>query len=190
MTKKKHMETHEQSPWYLAQCPCGATFRSHDCAFPLLVRIRRSPAAGKKLEKGTALIASLLLLLVLTVLALSLMNTSTFEIGISGNEKTSLEAFYAAEAGIQMALNRLPSMESIPLTTIGSDSHCWSGSLSDRGNPTELGSLGLAFQSGNDLSEFGFRRILIHVTGESQGAVRELEVQVKENRPISPTTGH
>jgi hypothetical protein len=142
----------------------------------------------RRSEKGTALIVSLLLLLVLTILALSLINTSTFEIGISGNEKTSLEAFYAAEAGIQMALSQLPSMEAIPRTTIGSDSQYWSGSVSDRRNPTRSESLGLAFQYGSDLSQFGFRRIGIHVTGESQGAVRELEVQVKGNRPISPTT--
>ena len=143
---------------------------------------------NKRLERGAALIVSLLLLLVLTVLALSLINTSTFEIGISGNEKTNLEAFYAAEAGIQMALSQLPSMEAIPRTTIGSHSQYWSGSVRDRGNPTALESLGLAFQYGSDLSQFGFRRIRIHVTGESQGAVRELEVQVKGNRPISPTT--
>jgi len=142
----------------------------------------------KRSEKGTALIISLLLLLVLTVLALSLINTSTFEIGISGNEKTSLEAFYAAEAGIQMALSQLPSMNAIPVTPIGSDSHYWSGKLSGRGNPAPLDSLGLAFQYGNDLSQFGFRRIGIDVTGESEGAVRELEVQVKGNRPVSPTT--
>ncbi len=141
-------------------------------------------------EKGAALIISLLLLLVLTVLALSLINTSTFEIGISGNEKISLEAFYAAEAGIQMALSQLPSMEAIPRTTIGSDSRYWSGSGRDRSNPTRLESLGLAFQYGSDVSQFAFRRIRIHVTGESQGAVRELEVQVKGNRPISPTTDY
>ena len=139
-------------------------------------------------EEGAALIISLLLLLVLTVLALSLINTSTFEIGISGNEKTRLEAFYAAEAGIQMALSQLPSMEPIPQARIGSDSHYWSGNLSDRSNPARLESLGLAFQYGSDVSQFGYRRIRIHVTGESQGAVRELEVQVKGNRPISPTT--
>jgi len=139
-------------------------------------------------EKGAALIISLLLLLVLTVLALSLINTSTFEIGISGNEKTRLEAFYAAEAGIQMALSQLPSMEVVPRTRIGSDSRYWSGNVRDRNNPTPPESLGLAFQYGSDLSQFGFRRIRIHVTGESQGAVRELEVQVKGNRPISPTT--
>jgi len=139
-------------------------------------------------EKGAALIISLLLLLVLTVLALSLINTSTFEIGISGNEKTNLEAFYAAEAGIQMALSQLPSMEAIPRTTIGSDSQYWSGSVTERNNPRRLESLGLAFQYGSDVSQFGFRRIGIHATGESEGAVRELEVQVKGNRPISPTT--
>ena len=142
----------------------------------------------RRSEKGTALIVSLLLLLVLTILALSLINTSTFEIGISGNEKTSLEAFYAAEAGIQMALSQLPSMEAIPRTTIGSDSQYWSGSVTERNNPRRLESLGLAFQYGSDVSQFGFRRIGIHATGESEGAVRELEVQVKGNRPISPTT--
>ena len=142
----------------------------------------------KRSEKGAALIISLLLLLVLTVLALSLINTSTFEIGVSGNEKISLEAFYAAEAGVQMALSQLPSMEAIPQTRIGSDSHYWGGSVRDRRNPSQLESLGLAFQYGSDVSQFGFRRIRIHVTGESQGAVRELEVQVKGNRPISPTT--
>ena len=145
---------------------------------------------NKRLERGAALIVSLLLLLVLTVLALSLINTSTFEIGISGNEKTRLEAFYAAEAGIQMALSQLPSMEAIPQTKIGSDSHYWSGTVGERRTPTQLDSLGLAFQSGNDLSQFGFRRIRIHVTGESQGSVRELEVQVKGNRPVSPTTDY
>jgi type IV pilus assembly protein PilX len=142
----------------------------------------------KRSEKGAALIVALLLLLVLTVLALSLINTSTFEIGISGNEKTRLEAFYAAEAGIQMALSQLPNMEAIPRTTIGSDSQYWSGSGRDRSNPTRLESLGLAFQYGSDLSQFAYRRIGIHITGESEGAVRELEVQVKGNRPISPTT--
>jgi hypothetical protein len=142
----------------------------------------------KRSEKGAALIVALLLLLVLTVLALSLINTSTFEIGISGNEKTRLEAFYAAEAGIQTALSHLPTMEAIPRTGIGSDSHYWSGSVRDRSNPARLESLGFAFQYGSDLSQFAFRRIGIHVTGESQGAVRELEVQVKGNRPISPTT--
>ena len=142
-------------------------------------------------EKGTALIISLLLLLVLTVLALSLINTSTFEIGISGNEKTRLEAFYAAEAGIQMALSQLPSMNAIPVTPIGSDSRYWSGAVGDRSNPTPSDSLGLAFQYGNDLSLFGFRRIGIHITGESsKGPVRELEVQVKGNQPISPTTDY
>ena len=132
-------------------------------------------------ERGAALIISLLLLLVLTVLALSLINTSTFEIGISGNEKTNLEAFYAAEAGIQTALSQLSSMEPmkpIPEIGIGSDSR-YSARLESRG---------LAFQYGSDVSQFGYRRIRIHVTGESQGAVRELEVQVKGNRPISPTT--
>ena len=131
MAKENHMKTHEQSPWYLAQRPCGATFPDKAG-----VSIGRSPAAGMRSEKGTALIVSLLILLVLTIVALSLINTSTFEIGISGNERTRVEAFYAAEAGIQRALSQLPRLEPIPETRIGSDSQYWSGSGRDRRNPT------------------------------------------------------
>jgi len=47
------MEPHGQSPWYLGQRPCGATFpdyhrdgRSHDGAFLFPVSIGGSPAAG------------------------------------------------------------------------------------------------------------------------------------------------
>ena len=43
------MEPHGQSPWYLTQRPCGATFRSHDGVF-LPVSIGRSPDAGTKME--------------------------------------------------------------------------------------------------------------------------------------------
>ncbi len=139
-------------------------------------------------ERGTALVVSLLLLLVLTLIALSLINTSTFEISVSGNERATTEAFYAAEAGLQRALSQLPAMEPIPQTKIGSDSTYWSGTVRDRTNPTRPLSLGLAFQYGNELFQFGFRRVEIHITGESGGAVRELEAQVKVSRPISPST--
>jgi len=43
------MEPHGQSPCYLVQHPCGATFRSHNGAFLLPMSIGGFPAAGIKL---------------------------------------------------------------------------------------------------------------------------------------------
>jgi hypothetical protein len=139
-------------------------------------------------EKGTVLVVSLLILLVLTIIALSLINTSTFEVSISGNERARMEAFYAAEGGIQRALSQIPSTDPVPRTKLGRDSYYWSGTVREKGNPTRLESLGLAFHYGTEFSEIGFKRIRIRMTGESSGAVRELEVQVKCSQSIPPST--
>ena len=141
-------------------------------------------------EKGVALIIALLVLLVLTLLGVSLINTATFETSISGNERSRIDAFYTAEAGIQRALAQLPAMASIPRTQLGRDSYYWSGTVKDRNKPLEIESLGLAFQHGSELSEVGFKRLRIRMTGESLGAVQELEVQVKCSQPIRPTTDY
>jgi hypothetical protein len=126
-------------------------------------------------------------LLVLTLLGVSLINTTIFETSISGNERTRVDAFYTAEAGIQRALAQLPAMTSIPRTQLGKDSYYWSGTVKDRNKPLEIESLGLAFQHGSELSEVGFKRVRIRMTGESLGAIQELEVQVKCSQPIRPS---
>jgi PilX N-terminal len=51
-------------------------------------------------EKGIVLVLGMLLLLVLTLIGISALNTSTYDIRISGNERASVQAFYVAEAGI------------------------------------------------------------------------------------------
>jgi len=58
-------------------------------------------------ERGVALITSLLLLAVLSVLGTTAYLTSSVEVKIAGNYKTSKIAFYAAEAGLEEALHRL-----------------------------------------------------------------------------------
>lgn len=57
-------------------------------------------------EKGTALVLSMLLLLIATLIGISALNTSTYEIRISANERASVQAFYAAEAGINEFIGR------------------------------------------------------------------------------------
>lgn len=52
-------------------------------------------------ERGAALITSLIILTLLTLLGIAATNTSILETMISSSERTHAEAFYAAEAGIE-----------------------------------------------------------------------------------------
>lgn len=55
-------------------------------------------------QRGAALIVGLVLLLVITVLAVSGMNTSTVQLMMAGNKQFAESAFQAAETGIDRAL--------------------------------------------------------------------------------------
>jgi type IV pilus assembly protein PilX len=54
-------------------------------------------------QRGAALVVGMILLLVLTVLAISGMNTSTLELQMAGNVQYSENAFQAAETGVERA---------------------------------------------------------------------------------------
>lgn len=58
-------------------------------------------------EKGIALIAALMVLMVLTLLGISAILTSTTDMQIANNEKNAIQGQYAAEAGIEEALVKL-----------------------------------------------------------------------------------
>jgi hypothetical protein len=55
-------------------------------------------------DRGAALVVGLLLLLVLTILAISGMTTATLELQMAGNKQYQERAFQAAEAGIEQAM--------------------------------------------------------------------------------------
>ena len=57
-------------------------------------------------EKGIVLVLGMLLLLILTLIGISALNTSTYDVRISGNERSSIQAFYVAEAGINEFMGR------------------------------------------------------------------------------------
>ncbi len=141
-------------------------------------------------EKGIALIIALLILLVLTLIGISAINTTTFETSISGNERVGTDAFYAAEGGIQIGLNQLPDTKPVPVTAIGKDSSCWSGSPLDKGSPQSLKSLGLYPPPiGTDPSVWEFKRFQVSATGSSFKATKEIEVQVRFG-PFPVGTGY
>jgi type IV pilus assembly protein PilX len=66
------------------------------------------PARGRRplgRQSGAALVVGLLLLLVLTILAISGMTTATLELQMAGNEQYQERAFQAAESGIEQAID-------------------------------------------------------------------------------------
>ncbi len=58
----------------------------------------------RKRQQGAALIVGLLLLVVITILAVSGMNTATTELAMARNDQTYENAFQAAETGLETAL--------------------------------------------------------------------------------------
>jgi type IV pilus assembly protein PilX len=61
--------------------------------------------SGRSRQRGAALIIGLLLLLVLTLLAVSGMRSASEELIMAGNEQYRQNAFQAAEAGIEQAMS-------------------------------------------------------------------------------------
>jgi type IV pilus assembly protein PilX len=58
----------------------------------------------RKTQQGAALVVGLMLLVVITVLAISGMNTATTELAMARNDQAYEDAFQAAETGIATAL--------------------------------------------------------------------------------------
>lgn len=66
--------------------------------------IRPGNSSVHKAQRGAALVIGLILLMVLTLLAVSSMNTSSLELQMAGNTQFSQNAFQAAETGIEQAM--------------------------------------------------------------------------------------
>ncbi len=84
-----------------------------------------SPGAIGPRQGGAALIVGLVLLLVLTILAISGVMTSTLELRMVGNTQLQERAFQAAEVAIEDALANSPVSTSAPVvqaTTVNPDS--------------------------------------------------------------------
>jgi len=59
---------------------------------------------SKKSQTGAVLVVGLILMVIITILAISGMNTATTEIAIARNDKNNENAFQAAETGLEQAL--------------------------------------------------------------------------------------
>lgn len=81
----------------------------------------------RKQQQGAALIVGLVLLMVLTVLGVSGMNTATLELTMASNTQFHQDAFQAAETGIDISIARrnfttvAPAI--LPITPLGDGSY-------------------------------------------------------------------
>ncbi len=71
----------------------------------------------RKYQQGAALVVGLLLLVVITVLAISGMNTATTELAMARNDQTAENVFQAAERGLETALAQ-GSFDTLSTTTL------------------------------------------------------------------------
>lgn len=82
-------------------------------------KVRITPRGGRIVaprysQRGAALAVGLILLLVLTILAISGMSTATLELRMAGNKQFQERAFEAADVGIERAMNSGVYNTSIP----------------------------------------------------------------------------
>ena len=73
-------------------------------------------ASRNRSQSGAALVVGLLLLLVLTLLAISGITTATLELQMAGNEQYQERAFQAAETGIEQAIENATFDTTTPST--------------------------------------------------------------------------
>ena len=126
-------------------------------------------------QEGVALVVALLLLLVLTLVGISAINSTVFETQISGNERVGSAAFYAADGGANVGISRLPNI-TVYSGDVGSDARYRSGHLISS-SPQPLKKLGVMNRPGYE-AIWEFRRFEVNATGESFGARKEIEVQL------------
>lgn len=68
--------------------------------------MKQTQISSRKKQQGAALVVGLMLLVVITVLAISGMNTATTELALVRNDQAYEDAFQAAETGLATALSQ------------------------------------------------------------------------------------
>lgn len=83
--------------------------------------MKQTQISSRTKQQGAALVVGLMLLVVITVLAISGMNTATTELALVRNDQAYEDAFQAAETGLETALSQgqfaTAGITSMPLQT-------------------------------------------------------------------------
>lgn len=123
-------------------------------------------------QKGMTLITTVIFVLVLVTFGVSFLSMTSNDIVLSALQRDSTQAFYLAEAGIQMAIREIkPLMEDPFVTNINSE---WPTASLGKGTYT------VAYHDPNYDSFIPEYHIRINSTGKVNRSERNLEVYVKE----------
>ena len=79
------------------------------------MKMNNQTMKNRSSQQGAALVVGLLLLVVITILAVSGMNTATTELAMARNDQTYENVFQAAESGLENALERRPFNPAAPV---------------------------------------------------------------------------
>lgn len=143
----------------------------------------RQPGAAKRAplraivplcnQRGTALVLSLIMLTIMSILGALSLSTSTTELGISSNLRASQEAFYAADRSVEYAMTNEAIYDSIGTGEQSLDGYNSALLIGDSGLRVGAGSKveyltkgALPPGSGSDPTYFESRYYVINVTGE------------------------
>lgn len=135
----------------------------------------RSTMGLKRQQQGAALVIGLILLLVLTLLAVSGMNSASLEFIMAGNEQYRANAFQTAETGIEQSISQgafNPSnvFENLNGATTANDT--WTALVR-----RQLGGVPLPAMWGNSWNSFSTYHFEIISTGNSVRSARALNTQ-------------
>jgi hypothetical protein len=97
-------------------------------------------------QRGAALVIGLVLLMILTLLAITGMNTASTELIMAGNEQYRQNAFQAAEVGVERAIAALPTVPQDGVTRVVPDTPV-------QGSPNDFYSTGTTYIDRGSLVE-------------------------------------
>ena len=132
-------------------------------------------------ERGVALVVAVLVMITATFLGIAAVMTSDIEIRISGNQRCSEKAFYAADAGADRGLAWLLNLGPVPpeassLPTMGTTRHDFDSSTFSQYRITDVNYKDLP-PPGWDLTLFEKRYFRVNSVGAGPAnANREVEV--------------
>ena len=133
----------------------------------------------RRREQGAALVIGLILLVVVTVLAISGMNTATTELAMARNDQNNENAFQAAEAGIEasLALGRWDTAADIPVGPIdiyGNGREIVNATIFFRGaTPALSGDRAFSLGGGSGISEYHFSSVAESQSNRARWPYRE-----------------
>ena len=124
-------------------------------------------------QSGVALVLALVMIVILTLIGLASTYTSIFEIKLSGNKRGTTEAFYAADSGVQVVVDRVENF-ALPGKYVDNKYN----PFTDKNNPNPTNAKvvirydttqdGSPRGSGFSAISFEYRHFVIESTGEDQ----------------------